>query len=247
MFYNMKKSKIIKTFFLFVISVIILFFIRGISKNEIPIPALVKLEKPSSIGQGRPIPYHEILVGYRNWFDYYVIIYNDLNNTLTKDEFDNLDVDKIEKETNANIVIKNGPRFWVLDEISGKSKSPFWKLQGHEYLVPGFVKLNVLKLSNRKPYIPMEVNRDTKYIYYSNTLIYKLISPHGEEYIMQSASQEVDTSLKLENLELLENKLNLKTGWKYEVERISTEFILESNGKTKIVQDELRNTYQINN
>lgn len=242
----MKKTKAIKTVFTISILIAIFFFGRGTAKKNITFPTFENLEKPSSIGQGRPIPYHEILIGYRNWFNYHVIVYNDLNDVLSENEFDNLKEDKIKNETNADIVIKNGPRFWVLDEISGKRKSPIWTLQGHEYIVPAYLNLNVLELLNRKPYNPMEVTRDTKYVYYQNSLVYKLISPTGEEYIMQAASQEIETTLNLTDLETLANKLNLKNGWKYEVERISSEFVLESNGKTKIVQDNLRNTYQLN-
>ncbi|MFK7770992.1 MAG: hypothetical protein AB8F94_02590 [Saprospiraceae bacterium] len=242
----MKKVGLIRTIFMIGVLTLIFFFGRGTPKKEIVIPTFIKLETPSSIGQGRPIPYHEVLVGYRNWYNYHLIVYNDLNDVLSKKEFDNLEEDKIKKETNADIVIKNGPRFWVLDEISGKSKSPIWTLQGHKYIVPAYLKLNVLDLLNRKPYNPMEVIRDTKYVYYKNSLLYKLISPSGEEYIMQAASQEIDTTLKLLDLEVLEKKLNLERGWKYELEKTSSEFILESNGKTKIVQDDLRNTYQLN-
>lgn len=241
----MTKSKLIKSILLIGVLVVIIFFLKGTSKNEIPIPIFTKKEQPTSVGQGRPIPYHEVLVGYRNWFNYYVIVYNDLNDVLTKEEFETLDKAKIKEETNANIIIKNGPRFWVLDEIAGKSKNPIWTLQGHEYLVPAFLKLHVLDLINRKPYHPMEVIRDTKYVYYKNTLVYKLISPSGEEYIMQAASKEIDPTLSLEDLETLKNKLSLKDGWDYKVENISAEFILNSNGKTKIVQDDFRNTYQL--
>ena len=41
------------------------------------------------------------------------------------------------------------------------------------------------------------------------------------------------------------NQKNLPEGWRYEPEFIKEEFINISDGNTRIVQDEFRNTYQI--
>jgi len=221
-----------------------LFILRGVPADSIPYPVLLKSNDSSGF-KGRPIPYNEVLVAYRNWFHYDVIIYNDLNHVLTKKEFEDLDIAKIKDETKASLVIKNGPRFWVLDEIIGKSIPPRWTLQNHEFLVPGFVRLSAVNLINRSPYKVLEVTRDTKYVYYKNTKIYKLVSPSGQVFVMQAASQEVDPNLKLSDLEDLNDRLVLAKGWKYKVELLSEPLVSESKGKTLIVQDDLRNTYQL--
>ncbi|MEO1438223.1 MAG: hypothetical protein AAFV80_21960, partial [Bacteroidota bacterium] len=176
---------------------IFLFFaLRGTPQHRIPIPEMPILETPTSRGQGRPIPYHEVLVGYRNWGNLTIIVYNDLNELLSDEAFKALDPQKIKAETQANTVVLNGPRFWVLDEIHGKRDLPRWSIQGHEYLIPAYIKLPLKKVWNRKPYWPMEVIRDTEYVYYSGTALYKLIDPAGQVYLMQAASREIVPDLE---------------------------------------------------
>lgn len=223
-----------------------LFFVgRGTPDSKVPNPHLVKTSQPNGRGNGRPIPYHEVFLGWRNWFSYNLIIYNDLNDVLSPSDWKKLDKERIKKETGADIVVFNGPRFWVLDEIIGKSISPKGKIQGHEMLIPAYFKLSMRELKNRKPYVPFPMNRDTKYVYYANDYLYKLIAPDGTEYVMQAASRELDPNLKLEDLKDLGSRLKLKEGWQYKAELITEEFVNESGGHTIIVQDEMRNTYQI--
>ena len=47
--------------------------------------------------KGRSIHYHEVLVGYRSWFNFSVVIYNDLNDVLSDKEFFALDREQIKK------------------------------------------------------------------------------------------------------------------------------------------------------
>ena len=238
------KKKIIYSGII-ILTVIFYFVLRGTPDSKVPNPTLIKAVHPHGQGHGRPIPYHEVFLGWRNWFSYNLIIYNDLNNVITPDDWVKLDEEKIKKETGADIVVFNGPRFWVLDEIIGKSISPKGKIQGHEMLIPAYFKLSIKELKNRKPYKPFQMNRDTKYVYYANDYLYKLIAPDGTEYAMQAASRELDPNLKLEDLKDLGSKLQLKDGWQYKAEIITEKFINESGGQTIIVQDEMRNTYQI--
>ncbi len=228
-----------------IILIVLFFVLRGTPKSKIPYPDLVKTDKPkAALQKGRPIPYHEVFLGYRNWFGYEAILYNDLNDVLTPKEWASLDKERIRKETGASIVMFNGPRFWVLDEILGESVSPIGEIQGHKMLIPAHFRLTFRMVTDRKPYNPFPMNRDTKYVYYANDYLYKLIGPDGTEYVMQAASQELE-NLQLKDLKNLGSKLKLADGWQYKAEMITEQFINESGGHTTIVQDNLRNTYQV--
>ena len=227
-----------------------LYWFRGTPESEVPYPDFKTAKKGKSKGyEKRPIPYHEIFLGWRNWTDYHFVIYNDLNDVLTPAEWSDLKAreDEIKENSGCDIVVFNGPRFWVLDKIeSNKKTSPLGSILGHEMLIPAFFSLTIKQIKDRRPYHPLTMNRNTKYTYFANDYIYKLIAPDGTEYIMQAASQEIDPNMQLKDLVNLGSRLkNLPEGWRYEPEFIKEEFINISDGNTRIVQDEFRNTYQI--
>lgn len=223
----------------------LIFIVRGVPEKNIPYPELKQTDMPQGYS-GRPIAYNEVLLAYRSWFDFKVIIYNDLNDVLSDKEFSALDFDAIKKNTGANLVIPNGYRYWVLDKIEGKKIVPRRALANHEFLVPGFVTISVWEAVFRKPYKPQTVNRDTIYTYFANTKVYRLIDPSGNVYTMQSATRAIDKNQTLDQLDQLGSKLNLPDGWSFRIDTLKQDLILPSNGQTEIIQDEFQNTYQRN-
>ena len=75
----------------------LVYLLRGVPDSRIPYPELQQTDTLRGFS-GRPIPYNEVLLAYRSWFNFKVIIYNDLNNVLSDDEFSALDFDAIKKE-----------------------------------------------------------------------------------------------------------------------------------------------------
>ena len=221
------------------------YLLKGVPDSRIPYPELKQTDTPQSYS-GRPIAYNEVLLAYRSWFDFKVIIYNDLNDVLSDKEFSALDFDAIKKNTGANLVIPNGYRYWVLDKIEGTKIVPRRTLANHEFLVPGFVTISVWEAIFRKPYKPKTVNRDTIYTYFANTKVYRLTDPSGNVYTMQSATRAIDKNQTLDKLDQLGSKLNLPSGWKFRIDVLEKDLILPSNGQTEIIQDEFQNTYQRN-
>lgn len=221
----------------------LIFIVRGVPENNIPYPELQQTDTLRGYS-GRPIPYNEVLLAYRSWFNFKVIIYNDLNNVLSDDEFSALDFDAIKKSTGATLVIPNGYRYWVLDKIEGTKIAPRRTLNNHEFLVPGFVTISVLDAISRKPYKPKTVNRDTIYTYFANTKVYRLIDPSGKVYTMQSATRAIDSNQTIDQLDQLGSKLSLPSGWSFRIDVLEKDLILPSYGQTQIIQDEFQNTYQ---
>ena len=63
-------------------------------------------------------------------------------------------------------------------------------------------------------------------------------------WIMQASSRTVDPKLSFEDLKTLDKKLKLAPGWKYRVKVLDQDLTIKAvNGKARIVQDELENTY----
>lgn len=221
----------------------LVYLLRGVPDSRIPYPELQQTDTLRGFS-GRPIPYNEVLLAYRSWFNFKVIIYNDLNNVLSDNEFSALDFDAIKKSTGATLVIPNGYRYWVLDKIEGTKIAPRRTLDNHEFLVPGFVTISVLDAISRKPYKPKTVNRDTIYTYFANTKVYRLIDPSGKVYTMQSATRAIDRNQTIDQLDQLGSKLSLPSGWSFRIDVLEKDLILPSNGQTQIIQDEFQNTYQ---
>jgi hypothetical protein len=222
-----------------------LYWLRGVPDSVIPYPEFER-SKILSGYSGRPIPYNEVLVAYRSWFDVKVIVYNDLNDVLTDAEFDALDLDAIKQEMGASFVIPNGRRYWVLDKIESHRKTPKRELAGHTFIVPAVVSLSLWDVLSRKPYTPTTVARDTIYTYLAGTKVYRLIDPGGKVYTMQSATRAVDPGQTIEKLDTLDERLKLPEGWRFRVDVLEADLVLKSGGQTEVLQDDFQNTYQRN-
>jgi hypothetical protein len=77
MFQNKRFIKLL--IILFILGSGALYLLRGVPSDEIPYPDTTSYGDVKTTYSGRPIPYNEILLAYRSWFDLKVIIYNDLN------------------------------------------------------------------------------------------------------------------------------------------------------------------------
>jgi hypothetical protein len=72
------------------------------------------------------------------------------------------------------------------------------------------------------------------------------LPPDGRVYIMQSYSQEIDKNLNEEALQTLAARLKLPKGWKYEVKKVDEDLVVRNAaGKAHVIQDDLRNSYQL--
>lgn len=222
-----------------------LYLLRGVPEESIPYP---EFEQSDTLGgySGRPIPYNEVLLGYRSWFGVKVIVYNDLNDVMSDEEFDALDLNAIKQASGASFVIPNGRRYWVLDRIESYRVTPRRELGGHEFLVPAVVELSLWDLLSRKPYRPTTVARDTIYTYLAGSKVYRLIDPDGKVYTMQSATRAIDPGQTIDLLDRLGDRLELPEGWEFRIDILEADLVLESGGQTEVLQDDFQNTYQRN-
>ncbi|MEI6373789.1 MAG: hypothetical protein WCP26_08400 [Actinomycetes bacterium] len=152
---------------------------------------------------------------------------------------------------NSTTATVNGPRHWVLDSITSQggitSSQDSMTVNGLKYGLVGELQTPVGQPTiGTDPYVVNTVQRDTVYVFKKGGLVYELTDPSGNVYIMQSYSQQVDTSLTLEKLSDIGSTDQLPTGWKYAARRLNEDLTLTAAGSTSIVNDYYRNTFQIN-
>mgnify|MGYP006248193319 CR=1 FL=1 len=177
-------------------------------------------------------------------------VYNSMTcNECPQAQWEVLDADSIADAHNVTAAILNGPRFWILDSISATAAPPGDSCAGTFGEIDMTLAASVTVplgggSTSPEPYTPAEVERNTLYYFYEGTRVYMLEDPDGKCYIMQSYSQIEDSSLQLEDLETLDTRLNLPSGWSFKTTVLENAFELQSDGLATVVQDDLTNTYQ---
>jgi len=192
-------------------------------------------------------PYNEILVVYRYFINLKAGVYNDIGKTLISEEaFAAIDIETIKQEFGAMTVIKNGPRFWVMDEITGYYNGEERKIAGYWMNQPGILNLSLDSLFKRSPYSVTTVTRKTTYTFKAGEQVYELINDKNEVFTMQSGSREIDPTLTIDDLDQLGSRLDLPEGWTYRVRTLDENVTYHVDGLAYIIQDEFRNSYQKN-
>lgn len=213
----------------------------------------VMIYPDSAPAQTRNVRYCEVVPTYRRGINLRTEIWNTLGlNDCPADEWAALDAAALQTELGAVNVRLNGPRYWVLDEISavgGVTASGEQATFGTIDMTLRAVLETRLggNLVGDQLYTPNTVQRDTRYVFYGGAFIYTLRAPNGDLYIMQSYSQIIDPALSIDDLENLGTRLNLPEGWTYEAVRLDSDFVLLSGGQTTVIQDDFLNTYQRSN
>jgi hypothetical protein len=116
---------------------------------------------------------------------------------------------------------------------------------GIEINLRATVTIGLMKqLIGSQNYSPNEITRTTNFIYKSGEMVYELISPVGEIYMMQSYSQIINPKLEMRDLPELDKQLHLPVGWKYQSRKLQQDLSLTSNGIAYVLQDNLKNSYQ---
>lgn len=156
-----------------------------------------------------------------------------------------LDASAIQQELGALMVVMNGPRHWVLDDVVA------FALPTAEHRRFGDLELRLLatlhfpvsQLGNA-PYTPRTVARDTEFTFFAGSEVYELVGPDGATYVMQSYAQIVDPALTEAALPALAARLRLPAGWRYQVRTLAAPLEVRAAGMATVIQDDLQNTYQ---
>lgn len=143
--------------------------------------------------------------------------------------------------------LRNGPRFWLIDEVvkPHEGKLPRSSFGGLEMTADATVPVTVSDLqTSRVPYTPHAVRRTTRFTWPAGHPRYVLVDQDGHRWIMQSYSTQVDSTLNLKGLAGLASRLKVPAGWRFEVDPGTKALVVSTvNEDAHVLQDELQNSY----
>ena len=154
----------------------------------------------------------------------------------------------VKKESGADRVHLNGPRYWVIDGLKNSTLiNPTTKtICGLQLREAGVLHIGLLDLLESKTsYHELKVARKTTWVYDASKPVYELISPAGKVFVMQSYSVQQAPQTE-ESLAQLATKLKLPQGWQFKTGILKKIELLQAiNNQATVVQDNLLNTYQL--
>lgn len=161
--------------------------------------------------------------------------------------WENLNTSEVAAEAGANLVLLNGPRYWLMDRVKVDNPGPTVTLAGKQLREVATIDLSKIGLAPPPAFTPVKITRTTTFTFDRGKPAFKLINPEGRVYIMQAYSQIVDPDLTYDQLpKLTPEQIGLPGGWKYKpVRKLGEKLPLRAGGTATITQDALKNTYQL--
>jgi hypothetical protein len=158
--------------------------------------------------------------------------------------WDSLSTSEIAGETGSDLVLLNGPRYWLMDKVKVTDPGPIVDIAGKQLREVATIDLNKVGLAPPPAYTPVKITRGTKYTFLKDKPLFQLVDPEGRVYVMQAWSQIVDPDLGYDELAGLGPRVGLPDGWKYRTRKLDENLVLRANGQATIIQDVLKDTYQ---
>jgi hypothetical protein len=140
-------------------------------------------------------------------------------------------------------VILNGPRYWLMDDASGRTgrSQVFGRLRFRKVAT---IPIRTAEELAQTPYTEHTIVRRNTWTWNRGRQVYELHAPGGATYVMQSYSQIKDPTETVADLPGLGSRLMLPQGWTYTVRRLKRDLVLAAHGTATVVQDDFLNTYQ---
>ena len=215
------------------------------------IPAVEQTQFQPPPEDMRNFRYCEVLPIFQSGTDIYIEVYATIGlNSCPDEAWQALSADAIGEEYGAAQVTMNGPRFWLVNRTTASGASTEGKVAefgGIEMRRAAVLELQLSDVDDNvgeEFYVDNEVQRTTTYLFAAGNMVYELTSPAGDVYRMQSYSHIVDSTLTIDDLETLGDRLDLPEGWSYQARILSEDSSLVADGLAFVLNDELMNSYQ---
>ena len=170
----------------------------------------------------------------------------DPRDTCPADLWAKVDPEALKKELKVLGVFENGPRGWANDwfELPVGTQRDFNGLEARWMGAVQLPKDVDLHKKGSSAYKPATVSRKSEMGYVKGRPVFMLVSPDGMPWVMQAYSNIVDPDLTYDDLNGLGRRLKLASGWKFQVKVLDRDLSIRAiDGKARIVQDDLENTY----
>ncbi|KAA0275087.1 MAG: hypothetical protein EDQ89_01000 [Acidobacteria bacterium] len=158
--------------------------------------------------------------------------------------WESLDAAALADEAGADLVLLNGPRYWLMDRVSVTDPGPVSTLGGKRMREVATIDLARVGLAPPPPFTTVRIQRDTRFVFRAGRRIFELTDPDGRRWVMQSYARIVDPGLRYRQLRGLGREIGLPAGWTYRARKPKRNLVLRARGQATIVQDALKNTYQ---
>jgi len=126
----------------------------------------------------------------------------------------------------TTMTFRGGAHAYTMDVNLSPVSNPFFYIGNLKFSKVGQVKLNLMSIIKKRTwdignvvnatYSPFDSQSQIHYIWNTGTLIHRLVSPNGDNYVMYAYTNEVSKDLNRDNLVDLGGQLRLPEGWRYE-------------------------------
>lgn len=184
----------------------------------------------------RELRYAELFAVGEQW----ITVYNSMGLSEAPPElWDSLDAEAAAQHLGAETVLKNGPHWWVADLTTLQFGVEQVSVGGIGFRFAAQLPAFLAESGRLEPpfYTEVEANKTGRLVYAAGRPVYELISPEGDEFVMQSSN--------VEPVEFpgLGEKLSLADGWSYKTRRPEEDLVVNLDGKVTVVMDDLHNVY----
>ena len=191
--------------------------------------------------------YCEIIPVVRDGIHLVATVYNTLGlNDCPAAVWDGITEEPLKQRFGAIKVMRNGPRYFLMDTITGEGSTAAGEtidVDGLSMTKRATINLSLTELGEG-PYRERTINRETRYVFEAGKPVFVLVAPNGSRYAMQAYAQIVDKTLSYDDMPKLGTRLKLPQGWQYTVLVPDKDLVVGAQGKATVVQDELDNTYR---
>ena len=188
--------------------------------------------------------YCELLLVHKHGSGIAADVYNTYGlNNCPEAAWKAIDTTAVGKANGAIVALRNGPRFWAMDTIEKHQHGrPLIRdLGGVRMTEEAVVSATSLSTS---PYTIHRVDRATTFVYNAGQTVYELRGADGSRWVMQSWSQQIDSTLRLGQLAGLGSRLKLPAGWSYHVVHLTRPLsVVTVKTAAEVLQDDLDDTY----
>ena len=189
-----------------------------------------------SLDHTRGLRYAELFFVGPEW----ITVYNSMGLSEASPElWDALDPEAAAKRFGQQAVIKNGPHWWASDALTLRFGVKPIEVDDIGFRFAARLPAALAKSGKLQPpfYTVVEAEKEGSLSYASGEPVYELVSPDGDEFVMQSMN--VDPG----ELESLGERLSPTEGWRFRTRLLEEDLTVSLDGKVRTVMDDLRNVY----
>tara|TARA_A100000164_G_C21763677_1_gene702868 strand:+ start:225 stop:851 length:627 start_codon:yes stop_codon:yes gene_type:complete len=153
-----------------------------------------------------------------------------------------------------HFIIKNGPRYWMIDNAIDHSNDKSKSKQKNGLTFYKRAKLDLKTISpnirNKEmiPWCPIKVERDTTWIYKKYKPVYILTDDKSRKWILQSTTQHKVFEYNCYLYKLKINGYSLPPNWSYKIHNPLLNLYARSKNKVAtILRDPFKNTFMLYN